>query len=219
MSKIRKWSDSYVSFGFTKVSRDGQNCAQCLYCSVVMANASLCSSTLQNHRDKKHPQRSNDNVDVLSAKRVRFERKRTLPHFGFSTEEKPALQCSYKVAYRIAKCKKSHTIAEELIKPCAEKIIELIIEPGAKKKIQPLSMSNDTTRRPIDNMAADVCQQVCSEIKQSMLQASIRLDESTDTTLECHFIAFARYENKKMKEEFLFCNTLSAAVDSFFLSQ
>ena len=75
-------------------------------------------------------------------------------------------------------------------------------------------------------MATDVCQQVCSEIKQSMFQASLQLDESTDSTLECHLIVFARYEkNKKMKEEFLFCNTMSATttaadikviVDSFF---
>ena len=72
-------------------------------------------------------------------------------------------------------------------------------------------MSSNTIRHQVDDMAADVCQQVCSEIKQSMLQASIQLDESTDTTLECHLIAFARYEkNKKMKEEFLFCNALSA---------
>ena len=103
-----------------------------------------------------------------------------------------------------------------------------MIGPGAKKKIQPLSMSNDTIRRRIDDMAADVCQQVCSEIKQSKLQASIQLDESTDITFEYHLIAFARYKkNKKMKKEFLFCNTLSAtttaadikaAVDSFVVA-
>ena len=75
-------------------------------------------------------------------------------------------------------------------------------------------------------MAATVCQQVCSEIKQSTTQASIQLDESTNSTLESHLIAFARYKkDKKMKEEFFFSNTLSAAttaadvkalVNSFF---
>ena len=105
-------------------------------------------------------------------------------------------------------------------------MVEIMIGPGAKKKIQHLSLLNNTIRRRIDDMATDVCQQVCSEIKQSMLQASLQLDESTDTTLECHLIAFARYEkSKKMKEEFFFCNTMSATttaadikviVDSFF---
>ena len=59
-------------------------------------------------------------------------------------------------------------------------------------------------------MVVDVCQQVCTEIKESMLQANIQFDESTDTALESHLIAFVRYEKeRKMKEEFLFCNTLS----------
>ena len=45
-----------------------------------------------------------------------------------------------------------------------------------------------------------------------MLQATNQLDESTDSALENHLIAFARYErDRKMKEEFLFSNTLSAA--------
>ena len=75
-------------------------------------------------------------------------------------------------------------------------------------------------------MAVDVCQQVCSEIKKSTLQASIQLDKSTNIAFERHLIAFTRYEkDKKIKEEFLFSNTLSATTttadvkaleDSFF---
>ena len=75
-------------------------------------------------------------------------------------------------------------------------------------------------------MAANMCQQVCSEIKQNSLQASIQVDESTDSALESHLIAFTRCENDiKIKEEFLFSNTVSATtiaadvkafVDSFF---
>ena len=88
---------------------------------------------------------------------------------------------------QIAKCNKHHTTPEELNKPCIEKMVKLMIGPGAKKKIQQLSMSNDTIRHRVDDMAAGVvCQQVCSKIKQSMLQASIQLNESTDTNLECH---------------------------------
>ena len=56
-------------------------------------------------------------------------------------------------------------------------------------------------------MAVDVCQQVCTEIKESTLHDSIQFDKSTNTGLESHLIAFIRYE-KKCKE-FLFCNTLS----------
>ena len=116
----------------------------------------------------------------------------TLPHLGFTVEERLTLQCSYEVANRIEKCKKPHTIADKLIKPCAEKIVEIMIGLGPKKKIQQVSLSNDTIRRRIDDMAANVCQQVRSEIKQSVLQASIQLDESNDSALESHLIALAR---------------------------
>ena len=100
-----------------------------------------------------------------------------------------------------------------------------MIKSKAKKKIQQISLSNDTIRRWIYDMTADVCQQVCSEIKQSTLHASIQLGESTDSTLERHLIAFARYEKgRQMKKEFLFSNKLLATtaddvkafMDSFF---
>ena len=122
------------------------------------------------------------------------------------------------------KCKKPYTSAEELIKPCAEKMVKIKMGSWAKKKIHQVSLSNDIIRRRIDVTPANVCQQVCSEIKQSKLQTSTQLDESTDSALESHLIAFARYEkDRKMKEEFLFSNTLSATtaadvkdlVDSF----
>ena len=73
-----------------------------------------------------------------------------------------------------SKCKKPYTIAEELIKPCAEKMVEKMIGSEAKKKIQQASLSNDTIFCRIDDMAAN--QQVYFEIKQSTLVASIQLD-------------------------------------------
>ena len=110
-----------------------------------MSNASLRPSKLKNHRDKKHPRNKDDDIDALSAKKVRYDLEATLPHFGFGVEEKPIFQCSYEVAYRIAKCKKPHTIAEQLIKPCAEKMVEITIGSGAKKKIHQVSLSNART--------------------------------------------------------------------------
>ena len=84
-----------------------------------MSNASLRPSKLKKHRDRKHTQRKDDDIDNLSAKTVQYDLE-TLLHLGFTAEEKPTLQCSYEVAYCIAKCKKPHTIAEKLIKRCAK---------------------------------------------------------------------------------------------------
>ena len=94
-------SDSYVSFGFTRRTRKVCDWVQCLHCSVVMSNASLPPSKLKNHHDKKYFQRKGDDIDALSAKRVRYDLKATLPHLGFTVEENPTLQCRYEVANRI----------------------------------------------------------------------------------------------------------------------
>ena len=77
-----------------------------------------------------------DDIDALTARRIRYDLKATLSHLGFIIEEKPTFQSSYEVAYRIAQCRKPHTICEKLIKPRAEKMVEIMIGSGAKKKIQ-----------------------------------------------------------------------------------
>lgn len=43
-----------------------------------------------------------------------------------------------------------------------------------------------------------------------MLQVSLQLDESTETTLKSQLVTFACYaKGEKMKKEFLFCNNLA----------
>ena len=106
--------------------------------SLLGRDVKCVTTTLQNkknHCDKKHLQRKDDDIDALSAKKIRYDLEATLPYFGFTVEKKPTLQYSYEVANRIAKCKKPHTIAEEHTKPCAEKMFEILIGSGAKKKI------------------------------------------------------------------------------------
>ena len=109
-------------------------------------------SKLKSHRDKNHPQKKDDDINALSAKRVRYDLETTLFHLGFTVEQTPILQCSCKVAYQIAKCKKLYTIAEEVIQSCAENFVKIMIGSGAKKKIQQVLFSNDNIRRRIDDM-------------------------------------------------------------------
>jgi len=119
---------------FHKSQSTGLDCAHCLHFSIAMSHESLHHCKLANHCDKKHPRRKVDDADDLSAKKARYDWEVTLPHFGFLPEEKPAVQCSYRVPYQIAKCKNPHIIAEDLIKPCAAKRAEIMIGPGAKKQ-------------------------------------------------------------------------------------
>lgn len=120
------------------------------------------------------------------------------------------VQASFEVALKIAERKKAHTIGEELIKPCAEIMVRNVLENKAKREISKISLSNNTVRRKINDMTADVCNQVCQKIRASAFRASLQLDESTDIANQSQLIAFVRYEKeKKAKEKFLFCELLT----------
>ncbi|QQP53813.1 Protein ZBED8-like [Caligus rogercresseyi] len=208
-SKKRKWNETYQQYGFTKFSQDGLDAAQCIHCSTVLANCSLKPAKLSHHQSNLHPNIELTEED-LEAKRKRFDKQGTLPTYGFQPESKPMVQASFEVALKIAERKKAHTIGEELIKPCAEIMVRNVLGDKAKREISKISLSNNTVRRRIDDMAADVCNQVCQEIRASEFRASLQLDESTDIANQSQLIAFVRYEKeKKVKEEFLFCELLT----------
>ena len=164
-------------------------------------------TTLQtkNRRDKKNPQRKYDDIEALSAKIVQCGQEATPPHLGFTVEEKPTLQYSYEVAYRIAECKKR----------------------GRKRK----SSKFCSLLTPFADGLTTWLLMCTGKFAPTSSKSRSRLAfnwKSLPKRLESHLIAFARYEkNRKMKEEFLFSNTplatttaanVKALVDSFLKS-
>ena len=106
---------TYVSFGFTYITeRDGTQKPQCFLCGKVLANGSMKPTKLKEHLTSVHPENTSDSVDLFRAKKARFEKVGTLPKLGIAPTQKPRLEASYKVAYRIAKQKKPHTQLERL---------------------------------------------------------------------------------------------------------
>jgi hypothetical protein len=77
-------------------------------------------------------------------------------------------------------------------------------------KLQPLTFSNDTIRRRIQDMAYDILSQVADEIKScpsSMF--TIQLDESTDVTHLAQLLVCVGYVySDDIKTEFLLCKPL-----------
>ena len=63
---------------------------------------------------------------------------------------------SFKVAYRIAKCKKLHTIAEELVLPDALDLVSTIIGESTAQKLKAVPLSNNTISRRIDKILDDI---------------------------------------------------------------
>ena len=230
MSKKRKYSENYVAFGFTFVTdSDGSQRPQCFLCGKVLANASLKPAKLKEHLISIHPKNALDSVDSFRSKKARFEKSGTLPKFGFIKTQKPCLEASYKVAYRIAKEKKAHTIGETLIKPCALEMTELVCGTEQRKKLEAVSLSNDTISSRIIDISNNILKQVMEELKASPFPFSMQLDESTDVSQCAQLLVYVRYMHADtIKEEFLFCEPLSETtkaadvlemVNNFFAKQ
>ena len=136
------------------------------------------------------------------------------------------VQASYEVSLMIAKQKKAHTIGENLILPAAKAMVRCVLGDESEKKLNSISLSNNTVQRRIEEMSPDIFQQVISEISMSESGFAIQLDESTDVTNCAQLLMFARYVgNEGIKEEFLMNAALEATtkgedifqvVDSFF---
>lgn len=211
MSKRRKYSERYAAFGFTFITdSDGSQRLQCFLCGKILANASLKPAKLREHLVSIHPKNALDSVESFRYKKARFEKGGTLPKLGFIKTQKPCLEASYKVAYRIAKEKKPHTIGETLVKPCALEMTELVCGIEHRKKLEAVSLSNDTINSRITDISDNVLKQVMEELKASPFPFSIQLDESTDVSQCAQLLAYVRYVHPEaIKEEFLFCETLS----------
>uniref|UniRef100_A0A8C4NFQ7 Uncharacterized protein n=1 Tax=Eptatretus burgeri TaxID=7764 RepID=A0A8C4NFQ7_EPTBU len=103
-----------------------------------------------------------------------------------------ALEASYRVSLHVAKTKKPHSIAEELVLPCAKDMVSLMVGEEAVKKLAVISLSDNTIQRRIEDMSLDVTAQVVQKIKESPWHA-IQLDESTDIASYAQLIVWVRF--------------------------
>ncbi|KAG0721853.1 Protein ZBED8 [Chionoecetes opilio] len=218
-TKRRKWSETCVAFGFTKiVDKDGAEKAQCMQCHTILENASLKPSLLKAHQEQAHPGKV-ETLPSLQMKRARYDQKGTLPAFAFTPAERPLLQATYEVALQIAKEQVAHNLAEKVIKPCALRMAELVVGEEAAKQIKHIPLSNDVIRSRINEMSSDVLDQIVSDIYDSPCPISLQLDESTDVANASQLLVFVRFvKQESYVYEFLFCNELplkTRAVDVF----
>lgn len=64
---------------------------------------------------------------------------------------------------RLQSKKKPHTIGETLVKPCAMKMVEIVLGNGLEKKLAAVSLSDNTVQRRISDMSVDIKNQVVSQ--------------------------------------------------------
>ena len=105
-----------------------------------------------------------------------------------------AVIVSFDVSLAIAKAKKPHTIAKELIKPCCIDIVGTILSESAAQNIKSIPLSNNTVKRRIDVMAVECKNQLIQEVCNTPYFA-LQLDESTTVASEALLLVLVRYLN------------------------
>uniref|UniRef100_K7GBQ1 DUF4371 domain-containing protein n=1 Tax=Pelodiscus sinensis TaxID=13735 RepID=K7GBQ1_PELSI len=202
------YSEDYIEFGFTYQKKEGMDLPQCVICFKVLGNDSMKLAKLKLHLEKCHPNLLQKDEDYFERQLSGLKRQCLDLTSAFYNKTSNAVRTSYIVAYKIAQAKKPHTIVEQVVLPCAKEMVQLVLGEEAARKLNDISVSNDTVLRQIKKISQNISEQVVDEIKKSLLFA-IQLDESTDITLCCELLVFARYMVEgDFKDEFLFWKTL-----------
>ena len=89
-----------------------------MLCETFLSNTNSKPSMVQEHCHNQYggADFADHDEKSLRAKRAHYDSQTTLPKLGYVSVNKPLPMASYQVAFKVAKSKKCHSIAEELIK-------------------------------------------------------------------------------------------------------
>ncbi|XP_015906681.3 SCAN domain-containing protein 3-like [Parasteatoda tepidariorum] len=114
---------------------------------------------------------------------------------------------SYLVSYRIAQCKKPHTIAETLVLPAAIDMVKKMFGQSYANQLRQIPLADNTIGRRIDDISENLCDQLVSRMRTSKF--AIQVDEATDVVKDAHLIAYVRYvDDTNIIEDILFCRPI-----------
>lgn len=215
LQKKRLYTDDYIKYGFTFIEKNGSHLPQCVICHVVLSNDAMRPGRLERHLTTNHSALKDKPTDFFIAKKNGLKRMKLDSTGSFRMENEKAVEASYKIAFLIAKDKKPHTIGESLIKPCLLTACSTILSEDSCNKVAKISLSNDTVKRRIDEMALDLKNQVVQKLKSSPF-FSLQCDETTDISKHAQLLFYCRFiEGKQFFEEILFSKSLETTTKAF----
>ncbi|XP_051017344.1 protein ZBED8-like [Acomys russatus] len=208
--KKRRYNEDFLQYGFTSIITAGIEKPLCVICGGVLSAESMKPNKLRRHFDSKHPTFAGKDTSYFRGKADGLKKARVDSGSKCHRQNVVAVEVSYLVALRIARSMKPHTFAEHLLFPVAKDSVRVMIGDEFVTQLSAVSLSNDTVRRRIHDMSADILDQVVQEIKSAPLPIfSIQLDESTDVANCSQLMVYVRYINDgDFKDEFLFCKPL-----------
>ncbi|XP_014768815.1 protein FAM200B [Octopus bimaculoides] len=201
-NKLRKYDVEYIRFGFIE-SVSNANRPQCLLCHKLLSNEALKPAKLQRHLTTLHPQFATNPKDFFERKKDAYL-KETITFKMSITSNYKLLRASYLVALRVARAKKAHNIAEELVLPGAIDICEAVLDGKCAAKLKAVPLSDNTIARKLEDMSKYIKSQLIDRVKTSFF--ALQLDESTDITSVSQLMVYVRYcWESEMLEDFLSC--------------
>lgn len=222
LPKKRLYNDDYIKYGFTFIEKNGSHLPQCVICHAVLSNDAMRPVRLERHLATNHAALKDKPIAFFESRKSCLKRMKLDSSGSFRMENEKAVEASYKIALLIAKDKKPHTIGESLIKPCLITACRTVLGEDSCNKVGKISLSNDTVKRRIDDMAVDLKNQLMQKLKNSPFLA-LQCDETTDISKQAQLLFYCRYiDGKKFCEEILFSKNLETttkAVDIFSVLQ
>ena len=210
-SRERPYNDKFIELGFYYVTERGVQKPQCVICYEVLSSESMKHNKLQRHLSSKHAAYKDRDRSFFERKLTALRNSRLDKEGKCHQTNARAVEASYRVSLLIAKAKKPHTIGEELIMPCAKKMVSLMIGEDMVSKLAIIPLSNNTVHRRICDMSEDITAQNVTDIKQSLWHA-IQLDESTDIASCAQLMVWVRFiKDGDFVDEPLMCKSLETA--------
>ncbi|XP_008178235.1 zinc finger BED domain-containing protein 5-like [Acyrthosiphon pisum] len=201
--KCRKYDESYISLGFM----NNNDNPQCIICSKVLPNSSMAPAKMRRHLESIHGELKEKNVEFFIRKRDELLKSLNCMVQTTKTVNEKATEASYLVSYQITQRGEAYTIAESLIKPCAMEMVKCMLDEKSAKKISKIPLSNDTVANRINDLAADIQNELIFRLKSCKF--ALQMDESTDVAGLAILIVIVRYQHEStLLEDLLLCKSL-----------
>jgi len=116
----------------------------------------------------------------------------------------------FEIACRLAKCKKTHTIAEDLVLPAALDLVSTMIGESAAQKLKVVPLSSNTICRRINKISDDINDQLVAKMRGN--EFSLQLDEATTSASnkDAYLICCVRFidNDNNIVEDLIFCKPI-----------
>ncbi|XP_062297923.1 zinc finger BED domain-containing protein 5-like [Scomber scombrus] len=176
----RKYSHEYLGLGFHWTGSEAEPLPLCLVCLETLSNEALKPCKLRRHLETKHGKYVTKPLQFFENKLKEYQsKKKVMEGRAMGNDNAIAVETSYLLSELIAKTGKPHTDGETFLLPGTKIIVEKMLGEKALQPIKLISLSDNTVKRRIDDMADNVLDQLIQDVKASRFYA-IQLDESTD---------------------------------------